>query len=88
MRFIVYGKVQGVGFRVYVQRAASALGVDGEVWNRRDGAVELVACYHDAAVLQTELLGMLKRGPGCVESIEAREDDAECRDGFRICGTR
>lgn len=43
MRFVVHGRVQGVGFRLATQRAAVALALAGWVSNRSDGAVEGVA---------------------------------------------
>ena len=42
-RILIYGKVQGVFFRVYVQRKAQSLGIRGWVKNRNDGSVEIVA---------------------------------------------
>ncbi|CAN5895201.1 acylphosphatase [soil metagenome] len=42
-RLVLYGTVQGVGFRDFAQRAARQLGLDGYVRNRRDGAVEVEA---------------------------------------------
>ena len=41
--FLVRGRVQGVGFRWYVEREASLLGVAGWVRNNPDGAVEVLA---------------------------------------------
>jgi acylphosphatase len=41
--FVIRGTVQGVGFRWYVHRMASALGITGEVRNRPDGAVVVEA---------------------------------------------
>ena len=42
-RIRVKGRVQGVGFRYFVQRKAQQLGVRGWVRNNPDGTVELVA---------------------------------------------
>lgn len=39
VRFLVVGRVQGVGFRAHTQAAAQRLGLVGFVQNRRDGAV-------------------------------------------------
>ena len=43
LRATVSGAVQGVGFRAYVQDAASALGLVGTVRNCDDGTVVVVA---------------------------------------------
>jgi acylphosphatase len=40
VRFVVVGRVQGVGFRAYTQAAAQERGLVGFVQNRADGAVE------------------------------------------------
>ena len=42
-RWLVKGRVQGVGFRWFVRDEATALGLAGWVRNRADGAVELLA---------------------------------------------
>ena len=41
-RLVVSGRVQGVGFRRYVERAAHRHGVAGWVKNRPDGGVEIL----------------------------------------------
>ena len=40
-RYIVRGRVQGVGFRWFVQREAQILGLAGWVRNNPDGSVEI-----------------------------------------------
>jgi acylphosphatase len=39
---VVHGRVQGVGFRAFVEYEALKRGVRGWVRNRRDGSVEMV----------------------------------------------
>jgi acylphosphatase len=73
-RFVVTGRVQGVGFRAATRRKAAALGLAGWVRNRRDGAVEGVA-GGDAARLD-EFRQWLQQGPPIsrVERVEWRVD--------------
>src|SRR6266567_9237655 len=42
-RFVVRGRVQGVGFRWFVEREAHTLGIAGWVRNNHDGSVEVLA---------------------------------------------
>ncbi len=41
LRWILSGRVQGVGFRYFTRQAAASLGVSGSVRNRPDGTVEV-----------------------------------------------
>ena len=50
-RYIVTGKVQGVGFRYWTHHTASSYGLIGWVRNLADGSVELVA-EGDIPILQ------------------------------------
>ena len=43
IRYLVAGRVQGVGFRVFVRRRACELGLRGWVMNLPDGRVEVVS---------------------------------------------
>lgn len=61
LHLIVRGLVQGVGFRYFVLRKASALGLSGFVRNQMDGAVEIVA-EGDLALLE-DLLSAVRVGP-------------------------
>jgi acylphosphatase len=60
-RFIVSGRVQGVGFRYFAVRAARQAGVFGTVRNLPDGTVEAIAEGSQAAV--AEFRDALERGP-------------------------
>ena len=42
-RFLISGRVQGVGFRFFTEAAAAREGVHGWVRNRGDGSVEALA---------------------------------------------
>ncbi|MGB6134660.1 MAG: acylphosphatase [Acidobacteriaceae bacterium] len=59
--FLVKGRVQGVGFRWFVQREAAALQLKGWVRNTEDGYVEVVAAGNAEAL--SELKGTLRKGP-------------------------
>jgi len=69
-RFVVRGRVQGVGFRWFVEREAHVLGISGWVRNNADGSVEVLAMGS-----RDQLLGLrsrLRAGPRA-----ARVDDVE-----------
>jgi len=70
LRFLVYGRVQGVGFRWFVWREADRLGLCGFVRNQRDGSVEVIAAGAPQAL--EELERVLVRGPAQarVERVE------------------
>ena len=65
---IIEGRVQGVGFRAFVERNASQLGITGWVRNRWDGTVEVTAESDHASLDQ--LLTILRRGPSASRVIQ------------------
>ena len=87
-RYIVSGRVQGVGFRWFVEHAAVQLGLAGWVRNRADGSVEVLASgtrqnLHD---LYVELL----KGPRAsrVDKVEVEDAAPDTKmKSFRIEGT-
>jgi acylphosphatase len=60
-RYLVRGRVQGVGYRYFVLREAEGLGVSGFARNLPDGSVEVVAEGDDPLLLKLE--ERLKQGP-------------------------
>jgi acylphosphatase len=82
-RVVVKGRVQGVGFRYFVAQLAERHGVRGEVWNRRDGAVEAILEHEDPAVLD-DMVTDLSTGPGRVEAIDRSDAAPEGFEGFSI----
>ena len=82
-RLVVRGRVQGVGFRDWMQDQARALGVAGWVRNRHDGSVE--ALVHGDAAAVEELARRCRRGPrlAMVDRIEEELAEPEPEPGFR-----
>jgi len=60
-RFLISGRVQGVGFRYFAQRVARQIGVKGWARNLDDGSVEVFAAGTAAQI--SELEGRLRQGP-------------------------
>jgi acylphosphatase len=69
---IVEGRVQGVGFRYFVQEQAVALNLAGWVRNRWDGTVEVIA-EGDKLTLD-KFLSALQRGPRASYVSNVRTD--------------
>jgi acylphosphatase len=86
-RYLVRGRVQGVGFRWFVEREAHILGIAGWVRNNHDGSVEVLA-----QGTRDQLSGFhsrLREGPRAsrVDNVDVQE--AKAVDGlnsFRIEG--
>ena len=72
-RFVVHGRVQGVGFRWFAARQAARLGVVGFVRNLDDGSVEVVARGTEVAI--AALSEALARGPALAHVSHVENDD-------------
>ena len=70
---IISGRVQGVGFRFYMERKAREFGVAGWVRNRRDGAVE--AMVQGSADAVQAMIAWAQRGPPSAVVAEVRIED-------------
>ena len=86
-RFLVRGRVQGVGFRWFVEREARILGLAGWVRNNADGAVEVLAqgTREQLSGLRTRL----QQGPRAARVDDVDESEANLTQGlttFRIEG--
>ncbi len=87
-RYTVRGRVQGVGFRWFVEAEAHKLGVSGWVRNASDGAVELLAMGTRQQL--DGLQAKLWQGPRAARVDAVDEREAEAVSGyttFRIEGT-
>ena len=67
LRVTIGGRVQGVGYRAWVEYEAMLRGLEGWVRNRRDGGVEAVFAGPEDVV--TEMVLSCQRGP-----VSARVD--------------
>jgi len=72
-RFIVRGRVQGVGFRWFVEREAHTLGIAGWVRNNSDSSVEVLAMGTREQI--SGLHKRLREGPRAarVDAVEVLE---------------
>jgi acylphosphatase len=83
-RYIVQGRVQGVGYRYYARRQAEALGVTGYARNRPDGTVEVVG-EGDLPALQ-DFEARLRKGPdfASVSGLDRAPIEERGDQGFSI----
>lgn len=82
----IEGRVQGVGFRYFVQTEAQKLDVTGWVRNRWNGGVEVVA-EGDADVLET-FIGVLRRGPSVAWVTNFQHHISEATEEFKRFSVR
>jgi acylphosphatase len=77
-RWFIGGRVQGVGYRWFAQRAASELGLTGYARNLDDGRVEVYAAGSEKKL--SELAASLRQGPRFSDVRTVDEQEAEVRD--------
>jgi acylphosphatase len=86
-RFIVRGRVQGVGFRWFVEREAHILNIAGWVRNNSDSSVEVLAMGTPEQM--AGLKSRLREGPRAARVDDVQESEADPISGlttFRIEG--
>ena len=83
-RYLVRGRVQGVGYRYFALKRAEQLELAGFVRNMPDGSVEVIAEGPDAALAEFEK--NLEQGPSFarVEAVERAPLEARGDSGFHI----
>jgi acylphosphatase len=84
-RFVISGRVQGVGFRFFAQAAAMREGLHGWARNLSDGSVEISAEGESASLDRFE--HAVRHGPtgARVEEVEVFESGPSGKDtGFSI----
>ena len=83
---VISGRVQGVGFRLWVEAEAVSRGLAGWVRNRRDGSVEAVFFGEEDAV--GAMLEACRTGPRmALVTNAAISDTDETPSGFEVRGT-
>jgi len=88
LKIVVSGKVQGVGYRKFVQKEASRLNVEGVVQNSDDGVVQILVCGFSSSL--DDFIDCLYKGTkgSKVEnlSVEPLNQIKDFRGVFRIIG--
>jgi acylphosphatase len=77
----IRGRVQGVGYRAWVEDEATARGLEGWVRNRRDGSVEAVFAGPDDIV--SDMIAACRSGPPSAR-VDAVHGDAANSDMLKL----
>jgi acylphosphatase len=77
----IRGRVQGVGYRAWVEQQAMARDLEGWVRNRRDGSVE--ALFAGPVDVVSDLIALCWRGPSSAR-VEVVHDGAGNLDGLHL----
>ncbi|QOZ33911.1 acylphosphatase [Bradyrhizobium sp. CCBAU 53421] len=79
----ISGRVQGVGYRAWVDEQANSRGLEGWVRNRRDGSVEAVFAGPDDVV--ADMIAACRRGPFSAR-VDSVQVDAGTSDLLNLRG--
>ena len=77
----IRGRVQGVGYRAWVDHQARNHNLEGWVRNRRDGRVEAV--FAGPQDIVSEIVARCRRGPSTAR-VEAVEDEEASADALNL----
>ena len=77
----IQGRVQGVGYRAWVEHQARVHHLEGWVRNRRDGSVE--ALFAGPADVVSKMVALCRRGPASAR-VEAVQDEAANSDALHL----
>jgi len=82
----VFGKVQGVGYRLFCKRRAKELGLQGYALNLPDGRVEVLICGDEAQL--NKMIESLYIGPTFAQvlGVDVEPADPQHRTGFMTGG--
>jgi acylphosphatase len=80
-RVVIRGRVQGVGYRAWVDHEARRLDLQGWVRNRRDGSVEAVFAGDEGVV--AGMIASCRKGPFSARVDEVAEEPAH-EDAMRL----
>ena len=78
---VIRGRVQGVGYRIWVEQQATARHLEGWIRNRRDESVE--ALFAGPADVVSDMIARCRRGPSSAR-VEAVQDEAGHSDALHL----
>ena len=77
----IRGRVQGVGFRYWVEHQAMAHDLEGWVRNRRDGSVEALFAGPEDVVV--DMIALCRRGPVSAR-VDVVQDESANADALNL----
>ena len=77
----ITGRVQGVGYRAWLEREARNRGLHGWVRNRRDGSVEALFAGPEDVV--ADMIALCRRGPSSAR-VDGVQDESANADALNL----